>query len=93
MNAIRRLRPSEDSRAVDVASLVNDAYQAAQEQLFSEPTPRLSVASVSAIIAAGEFVVFEVDHRIVGVVSSVTPQRESASSAYSPSLRTARDPA
>jgi GNAT superfamily N-acetyltransferase len=68
MNAIHRLRPSENSRAVDVASLVNDAYQAAQEQLFSEPTPRLSVASVSAVIAAGEFVVYEVDHHIVGVV-------------------------
>ena len=68
MTAIRRLRPSEVSRAYDVASLVNDAYRAAQEQLFTEPTPRISVESVSRIIADDEFVVYEVDERILGAV-------------------------
>jgi GNAT superfamily N-acetyltransferase len=68
MTDVRRIDPTESALAEVIAPLINRAYALAQEQLFAEPTPRVSDQSVREIIADGEFLVAEQGGVVVGVV-------------------------
>lgn len=68
MTDVRRIDSTEGALAEVIAPLINRAYALAQEQLFTQLTPRVSEESVREIIADGELLLAERGGVVVGVV-------------------------